>query len=87
MTIHSPANDTARLGKEIYERDIRHRVEANHHGQVVSIDVDTGSYALGENAIDASKRLRAHRPDAQVWLTRVGHRTLYRFGGNSLATA
>ena len=28
--------ETARLGDEIYERDIRHKVEADHHGEIVS---------------------------------------------------
>ena len=76
--------ETARLGKEIYERDIRSLVEADHHGEVVAIDVDSGSYALGKNAIDASESLRKQSPDAQVWLMRVGYRTLRSFGGSSL---
>jgi hypothetical protein len=79
-----PVADTARLGKEIYEKDIRHLVEADHQGEVVAIDIDSGGYALGENAIAASERLRARHPEAEVWLMRVGHRTLYRFGGSSL---
>ncbi|MCY3918591.1 MAG: hypothetical protein OXG38_02135 [Chloroflexi bacterium] len=79
--------ELARLGKEIYERDIRQLVEADHHGEVVAIDVDSGNYALGENAVAASEGLRSQRPDAQVWLMRVGHRALYRFGGSSLRRA
>ena len=86
MTTHS-REETARIGKEIYERDIRPLVEADHHGEVVAIDVRSGSYALGKNAIAASDGLRSLRPDAQVWLMRVGHRTLYRFGGSSLRRA
>ena len=80
-----PRDETARLGKEIYERDIRHLVEADHQGEVIAIDVGSGSYALGENAIAASESLRDQRPNAQVWLMRVGHRTLYRFGGGFAA--
>lgn len=79
-----PRDESARLGKEVYERDIRRLVEAGHHGEVVAIDVDSGSYALGKNAIAASESLRRHYPDAQIWLMRVGHRTLNRFGGGSL---
>ena len=82
-----PREETARRGKEIYERDIRHLVEADHQGEVVAIDVESGSYALGKNAIVASEGLRARRPDAQVWLVRVGHRALYHFGGSSLRRA
>ncbi len=85
MTIRRPTEDTAQLGKEIYERDIRRQVEADHHGDVVAIDVDSGSWAVGDNAIDATDSLRTRRPDAiDVWLLRVGHRALYHFGGSSL---
>ena len=89
MTTPSPKSreETARLGKEIYERDIRHLVEADHHGQVVAIHVGNGSYALGENAIAASQGLRDRHPDARVWLIRVGHQALYHFGGSSLRNA
>ena len=82
-----PAEETARIGKEIYERDIRHLVETDHQGEVVAIDIDSGSYALGKNAIVASESLRDQHPDARVWLMRVGHRTLYRFGGSSFRRA
>lgn len=82
-----PREETARLGKEIYDRNIRHLVETDHQGRVVAIDVESGSYALGKNAIEASEGLRAQHPDAQVWLMRVGHRALYHIGGGSLRRA
>ena len=78
-----PRDEIARLGKEIYEHDIRRQVEADHQGKVIAIDVDSGSYALGKNAIAASESLRDQYPDARVWLMRVGHRALYHFGGSS----
>ena len=82
-----PKEETARLGKEIYERDIRPLVEPGHRGQVVAIDVDSGEYAIADTASVAAKRLRAQRPDAGVWLMRVGYRTLRHFGGSSLRRA
>ncbi len=51
-----PKEETARLGDEIYERDIRHKVEADHHGEIVSIDVDTGLWAIGDDILDAVER-------------------------------
>ena len=81
---HLSCEETAVLGKEIYERDIRRLVEEDHHGEVVAIDLDSGGYALGKDAIAASERLRRQHPGAHVWLMRVGHRALYRFGGSSL---
>jgi len=38
-----PSDEIARLGDEIYERDIRARVEEDHQGEIVSIDVDSGT--------------------------------------------
>ena len=85
MVTHRPSEETARLGDEIYERDIRHEVEAEHHGEVVAIDVESGTWALGDTVIAARDRLRRERPDAiDVWLLRVGHRALHHFGGRPL---
>lgn len=83
-----PAAETARLGDEIYERDIRRQVEADHHGEVVAIDVESGSWAIGEDEIAATDLLQERRPDAyDVWCLRVGYRALYSFGGGSLRSA
>ena len=76
-----PAEETARLGKEIYQRDILPLVDADHHGEVIAIDVDSGEWAIAASA--AARGLRAVRPDADVWLMRVGYQTLRHFGGSS----
>ncbi len=83
-----PKEEIARLGKEIYERDIRRQVEADHHGKIVSIDVDTGIWAIGEELREAVEELRTQRPQAiDVWSLRVGHRGVYKFGGSALRSA
>ena len=80
-----PLDEIARLGDEIYERDVRKQVEADHDGEVVAIDVESGKWAIGENVIAATDRLQEQRPDAiDVRLLRVGHRALHHFGGRSL---
>ena len=80
-----PREETARLGKELYERDIRRRVEANHHGEIVAIDVDSGSWVVADGEIAAVDRLRETRPGAvNVLCERVGYRALRSFGARSL---
>ncbi len=80
-------DETARLGKEIYERDIRHQVEKDHVGKICAIDVDSGIWALGDEEtlpgeIDPVDRIRQQRPEAvNIWLERVGYWTLTSFGG------
>ena len=83
-----PSDEIARLGAEIYERDIRTRVEEDHHGEIVSIDVDSGTWAVGDDILDAVDRLRAQRPEAiDVWSLRVGCRAVHKFGGRALGIA
>ncbi len=82
-----PAEETARLGDEIYERDIRRKVEDVHHGEIVAIDVDSGDYAIADSIMAAAKGLQARRLGADVWLVRVGYRALHHFGGRPLRKA
>ena len=78
-----PREETARLGGEIYERDIRSQVEADHYGEVVAIDVDSGSWAIGDTVIAATDSLWERNPGAHdIWCLRVGHRALHHFGGD-----
>jgi len=77
---YDSAEETARRGDAIYDQTIRAQVEAEHHGKVVAIDVKTGSYAVGDNALAAARRLRVEHPDAEIWFVRVGHRALHRIG-------
>ena len=80
-----PRDETARLGKEMYERDIRRRVEADHHGQIVAIDVDSGGWAVANGEIAAVDRLRDVHPDAvNILCERVGYRALRSFGAGSV---
>ena len=80
-----PKEEIARLGDEIYERHVRGQVETDHIGEIVSIDVDSGSWAIGGNILEAVDRLRAQCPEAiDVWSLRVGYRAVHKFGGGSL---
>ena len=44
-----PTAEIARLGKEIYERDIRSKLEDSHHGEYVAIDMETGDWTIADN--------------------------------------
>ncbi len=79
-----PIDEITRLGDEIYERDVRKQVEADHDGEVVAIDVDSGNWAVGDELLDAVDRLRAQHPEAiNVWRLRVGYRAVASLGGGA----
>lgn len=70
----------ARRGQEMYDHAIRPRVEAGNEGKFVAIDIETGAYEIDTDDYTATERLLARKPDAQIWLLRVGHRAAYRIG-------
>ena len=76
-----PAEETRSLGEGIYESDIRQHVEPDRVGEIAAIDVDSGDYALANTTRAAADRLRARRPDADIWMVRVGYRAVHSFGG------
>jgi hypothetical protein len=83
MTVRQPRHtkeEAARLGNEIYDRDIRAKVEADHKGEYVAIDIETGAWDMDVDEIVAGDRLRIHVPDAQTWMTRVGYGYIRRIG-------
>lgn len=83
-TTRRSAEETARLGDEIYERDIRSLVEDVHDGAFIAINVASGDWAMGESELSAVDRLRAQQPDAiDVWLLRVGYRVVASIGGGA----
>ena len=77
--------EIVRLGKEVYERDIRAKVEADNHGKMLVLDVDSGDYAIADNSLKALNMLKAKRPGARAFLVRVGYPTAIKFGGGRKA--
>ena len=82
-----PTAEIASLGQEIYRRDIRAQVEAAHRGRIVAIDVDTGDWAMDDDALAAADALRERRPAPDIWVVKVGHPTLRTLGGGSFRRA
>lgn len=72
--------EIVRLGREIYEREIREEVEPEHEGEFVVVDVATGSYEVAADGITAARRIRERNPEALLCFLRVGHAAAYRIG-------
>ena len=70
--------ETARRGRELYERTIQPLVEAAHLGEYAAIDIETGEYELDKDDYNATEKLLARQPDAEIWLVRVGRTATYR---------
>lgn len=74
------AEEIARRGDSLYEQHVRVQVETENRGKIVAIDIDTGAFAVADTALAASKCLLAQRPEAEIWLVRIGSPSLHRIG-------
>jgi hypothetical protein len=79
-----PKEEFARRGTELYERQVRPRVETGNHGRVVAIDIETGAFEVADNSMTATDRLYARFPDAQPWVVRIGYPAVREFGWLSI---
>jgi hypothetical protein len=71
-------DDLARLGGEVFGRRVRPALRPEDDGKFVALDVVTGDYEIDGDDYAAVTRLRGRRPDADVWLERVGQPTAYQ---------
>ena len=77
------AQKVARRGRQLYEERIRSRVEPEHDGRFLVVDVDSGEYALADDELEAFARAREKTPEEGVlFLIRVGHRAAHRIGAS-----
>jgi hypothetical protein len=77
------SQEIARIGRDLYERQIRPQVETDANiGRLVSIDIHTGDYEVGDNLLETVERLQARRPDAEVWTERIGYNAVHAVGGS-----
>ncbi len=77
------ADEVESRGEEIYERQIRRRVETGNTGKFVVIDIETGEYEVDQDDLQATKRALAKRPDAVLYGLRVAYPTAYTLGGHT----
>jgi hypothetical protein len=70
--------DLARVGGEVYDRQVRPLLRPEDGDKFVAVDIATGDYELDEDDYAAVTRLRARRPSAEIWLERVGQPAAYR---------
>jgi hypothetical protein len=71
----------ARRGDAAYEGIVRPKLKPDDEGRYAAIDIDSGSFEIAEDELEACDKLRARVPKAQIWLVMVGSPYRVRFGG------
>jgi len=83
LTPRHSKEEFARRGQDIYEREIRPRLQPADQGKFAAIDIESGEYEIDQDDFIATERLLSRVPDAQMWLERIGEPAAYRIGGFS----
>ncbi len=65
-------------GQRIYEK-IKDKLEPEHKGEIVAIEVDTGDYFLGQSVIEAIEKGREKYPDSVFHVIRIGYPVVHVF--------
>lgn len=64
----------------LYERDIYPKLKPNSKGKIVAIDIMTGAWEIDTSEIvTGCRRLEQRYRDAQVWIIRVGYKSVRKF--------
>ena len=70
----------AARGKEIYHQHIQDKVEPDHNGKFLSVDIETGDYEIDTDDLPPTMRLLAKRPNAVIYSLRIGFDAAHRMG-------
>lgn len=78
---HTP-QEVVHLGRTVYESKIRSQVETpENQGKLISIEVFTGDYEVGENHMETTLRLRNRHPDPVIATLRIGYLAAFTLSG------
>ena len=80
------SREIANIGEQLYSEQIRNKVEVEHRGKFLVVDIDSGDYEIDERHIRATRRLQQRRPEGVLYGLRIGYSAAYRLGGSMLTS-
>jgi hypothetical protein len=80
----SSAREIASRGRNIYNTRLREKLERDHFGKFLVIDVDTGEYEIDEDDLKASLRAFEKNPEGSRYGLRIGFRASGTIGGKRI---
>jgi hypothetical protein len=72
----------AKRGMEIYQQQLKAKLEKDHKDEIVAIEVESGDYFLGKTIIEAADKGKKKYPGKGFYFIRIGHKAVHFVGGN-----
>ena len=74
----------AQRGRAVYEQKLRALLEPTEIGRYLVLNIETGEYELGNDALTPSETMRQRFPGTLFYAMRVGYPAMLQRGGSSL---
>ena len=74
------SEEIARRGQALYDERLRADVDTRHRGKFLVLDIETGEYEIDVDELTALQRARHKKPDAALYILRIGYPVAYRIG-------
>ena len=74
------SEEIARRGQALYEGRLRTVVDARDRGKFLVLDIETGEYEIDVDELAALQRAKRKKPDAPLYILRIGSSAAYRIG-------
>jgi hypothetical protein len=79
--------EIVRRGEELYEQSIRSQVKTDENiGKIVSIDIETGEYAVDVDPVVVGLLVQSKRQEAAIYGKRIGFNAAFALGGTLTKT-
>lgn len=75
------SEEIVRRGQALYDQQLCNQVAAGNTGKFLVLDIETGEYEIDRDELAALKRAKAKRPEAPLYMLRIGYPAAYRIGG------
>ena len=80
------SDEIVERGQALYDQQIREKVEPQHNGKFLVLDIETGEFEIDADSVAAVERATAKHPDPALYLLRVGFPTAVKLGGRFRVT-
>jgi hypothetical protein len=73
----------AEAAKQIYESDLRSKLEADHRDEFVAIEPESRAHFLGKSFLEAAMAAKNAFPKRKSFVLRIGHEAAFHIGASS----
>ena len=81
MIPHPVSDSVAEKARCVYDERLKARLEAEHFGEVIAVEPDSGEYVLGRNLLEITSAHTAKFGNKPVYVFRVGGGGAVKIGG------